>query len=149
MKKEGLLPDKSQLPILNLDEELYERNNAAVGLLIIISGLIKNKEQRNDILKRVRPDYIVIPFMRYLYEVVIDDLKGSDEVNINSIVESIPKFGPKVYGTKSNRRHLKGHYFTLAQILDFEPTPAQVSKAIDLVVAWAKSEQERHDQEEV
>lgn len=72
-----------------------------------------------------------------------------DEININSIIDSIAKLGPKVYGEPSNRRLLKGYYFTLAQILDFEPTPAQVSKAIDLVVAWAKNEQERHDQEEV
>jgi replicative DNA helicase len=149
MKKKDLLPDKSQLPILNLDEELFERNNTAAAFHIIISGLIKNKEQRTEIMTRVRPDYLDIPFMRYLYEIATEDLKRSDEVDVNFIIESIPKFGPKVYGMKSNRRSLKGHYFTLAQILDFQPTPSQVSKAIEMVIDAAKSEQSRHDKGDV
>ncbi len=149
MNKMRRLPDKSQLPILNLDQELYERNNVVCAFHVILSGLIKNKEQRTEIMTRVRPDYLDIPFMRYLYEIATEDLKRSDEVNVNFIIESIPKFGPKVYGVKSNRRSLKGHYFTLAQILDFQPTPAQVSKAIEMVIDAAKSEQSHLDQEEV
>ena len=149
MNKKDLLPDKSQLPILNLDEELFERNNTAAAFHIIISGLIKNKEQRTEIMTRVRPYYLDIPFMRYLYEIVAEDLMRSDEADVNFIIESIPKFGSKVYGKKSNRRSLKGHYFTLAQILDFQPTPAQVSKAIEMVIDAAKSVQSRLDKGDV
>jgi hypothetical protein len=139
MKKIERLPDKSQLPILNLDEELYERNNVVLAFLVVISSLIKNEAKRQEILSRVNPDYIGITFYRYLFEIVAEELKRNDEINIYSMIDSIPKFGPKIYGTKSNRRSLKGHYFTLAQILDFEPTPDQVSKAIDMVINTAKS----------
>lgn len=149
MKKKDRLPDKSQLPILNLDEELYERNNVPLAFHIIISGIIRNKRQRNEILMRVRPDYIDIPFMAYLYEIVTEELKRGEEIDIYSIIDLIPKFGPKVYGIRSNRRSLKGHYFTLAQILDFQPTPAQVSKAIDLVISTAKSKQLSLHQEDM
>ena len=143
------LPDKSQLPILNLDQELYERNNVVCAFHVLLSGLIKNRTQRKEILSRVLPDYMGVPFTKYLFEIISADLARSEEINVSSIIDSIPKFGPKVYGMRSNRRSLKGHYFTLAQVLDFEPTPAQVSKAIDMVIDAAKSEQSRPNQKEV
>lgn len=149
MKKIDRLPDKSQLPILNLDEELYERNNVVLAFLVILSGLIKNKLQRKEILTRVNPNYIGITFYRYLFEIVAEELRKNKEINTNFLIDCIPKYGPKVLGVKSNRRSLKGHYFTLAQVLDFGPTPAQVSKAIDMVVNAAKSEQSNLDQEGV
>ncbi len=143
------LPDKSRLPILNLDQELYERNNVVCAFHVILSGLIKNRTQRQEILSRVIPDYMGVPFYKYLFEIISADLARSEEINVSSIIDSIPKFGPNVYGMRSNRRSLKGHYFTFAQVLDFEPTPAQVSRAIDMVIDAVKSEQSHPDQEEV
>lgn len=134
------LPDKSELPILNLDVELYERNNVVIAFLVVISGLIKNKDQRPEILTAMKAEYIGIRFYRYLFEIVVEELKENDEINIDSVARSLPKFGPKVYGRRSNKRSLKGEYFTLAQVLDFEPSPAQVSKAIEMVIAAAKIE---------
>jgi hypothetical protein len=133
-----LLPDKSLLPILNLDIELYKRNNVPVAFLVLIAGLIKNIEQQQKILERVKPEYINVPFHRYLYEVVIDELARNQKINVTSIINRIPDFGPLVYGTPTEEGFLKANYYTFAQVLGFQPTSIQISKAIDMVVGYAK-----------
>jgi hypothetical protein len=102
--KKNRLPDKSQLPILDLDQELYERNNVICAFHVILSGLIKNKGQRQEIISKVKPNYMGIPFYQYLFEIITNDLRKSDDVNITYIIKSIPEFEPKVYGTRPNKR---------------------------------------------
>lgn len=133
-----LLPNKSLLPILSLDVELFQRNNVSIAFLVIISGLIKNVKQRQDIIGQVKPIYINVPFNRYLYEIVIDELNEKGEIDITPILSRIPDFELKFYGTPSDERSLRSKYFTFAQVLNFEPTPEQVSKAISMVVAYAR-----------
>jgi hypothetical protein len=137
MNGKDLLPDKSQLPILKLDVELYKRNNVSIAFLVLISGLIKGID-RQEILRRVKPDYINVPFNRYLYEIVAENLKSSGEIDVQLIIDRIPDFGPIVYGETSKESSIYADYFTLAQILDFQPTSSQIDKAIDMVVGYAR-----------
>jgi hypothetical protein len=132
------LPDKSSLPILNLDVELNERNNVSIAFLVLISGLIRYPDSRQKILERVKLEYINVPFPRYLYAVIAFELIRTKTVDIQSVIDQIPQFGPILYGEPSNEISMKGHYFTLAQVLYFQPTIANLSKAIDMVVAYAK-----------
>jgi DNA-directed RNA polymerase subunit H (RpoH/RPB5) len=134
MNEYDLLPDESLLPILDLDEELYERNNISIAFLVVISGLIKNENQRQEILERVRIEYMGVPKVRYLYAVAATEIKRNGSVDVKILLDSIPDFEPIVYGDKSTENSRKSEYYTLAQILYFQPTADQVSKAIDMIV---------------
>jgi hypothetical protein len=79
-----------------------------------------------------------VPFNRYLFEIVADELNKNGEIDVISILNKIPNFGPRVYGSSLDERSLRSKYYTFAQVLNFEPSPEQVSKAIDMVVRYAR-----------
>ena len=132
------LPNKAILPILDLQDELYRRNNVAIATLVVLSALIKGKSiQQKTILNRLKPEYLGPKLIySYLYTLIVEDIKNLGEVDISSILDKIPEFGPKIFGEPSSK--LKGDYFNFALILNIDPTVDQVAKAIDMVEISAK-----------
>jgi hypothetical protein len=134
----GYLPDyaKDGKPhTIDIDVELLE-NSVGVASLVILSALIKNK-QRDHIIQNINSNFLN-SFDRYLYELILEQLISGDEVDYSKIKDRIPEYGPKYYGEPSDERSLRGYYFTWAQILDLDPTPAQIDRAFELLRKWAK-----------
>jgi hypothetical protein len=64
----------------------------------------------------------------------MDSLNENSLVSLSEIRELIPKFEENVYGEDlSNQKSLKGNNYKWSQILSFEPTQAEINKAIELV----------------
>jgi hypothetical protein len=129
------IPDISLFPKLDLDVELFKRNNMAIADLIILSSLIKgDTELQNEILKEIKPEYLGLKlFTSYLYSIIKDELERYGIVNIANLKEKIPEHEPIIYGTPSDKRTLKGDYFTFYQILYLNPSLPHVKKSIDMV----------------
>lgn len=135
------LPDRSNRPVLNLDLELFGRNNVALAVLVVLSALLRGSpEQQEGILERLKSDYLLGPksIYSFLFRIIAEDLREYGEIDIPTIVKHIPDFGPQVYGEKSDRRSLHGDYANFAQILDLHPTEEQIAKAMQMVEIYAK-----------
>jgi hypothetical protein len=136
----GYLPDYAKdglPPKLDLDVELF-RKNVSIASLVILSALVKDKG-RNWIIQIVKPGHFTL-FPRYLFEVMLEQLSEEGEIIASKVKDRIPDYGPKYHGEPLGEHSLRGYNFTWAQILDLDPTSAQVDKAIELQLMWAKKE---------
>jgi hypothetical protein len=136
----GYLPDYAKdglPPKLDLDVELL-RNNTAIASLMILSALAKDNG-RNRIIQIVKPEHFTL-FPRYLFEVMLEQLSEEGEIIASKVKYRIPEYGPKYFSEPLDEHSLNGYNFTWAQILDMDPTPSQVDKAIELQLRWAKRE---------
>jgi hypothetical protein len=136
----GYLPDYAkdgQPPKLDLDVELF-RNNTAIASLMILSALVKDKG-RDSIIQILKPDHFSL-FDRYLFEVILEQLSEEGEIIASKVKYRIPEYGPKYFSEPLDEHSLNGYNFTWAQILDMDPTPSQVDKAIELLLTRANKE---------
>ena len=134
------LPDKSLLWVIDLELELYKRNNVAIANLVVLSALMKGeKKQQKMIMERLKPDYLLGPksIYSYLFRIISEEINQDGKVDISSIIERIPEHGPQVYGEPLDQRSLQGDYRNFARILYINPTAEQVEKAVDMVEGYA------------
>jgi hypothetical protein len=125
----------SRLPVLDLDIELFRRRNVGIASLVIISAILKsNKKRRNGLLNTLTPGYFdPISLPRYLFEKIYHYFQENDVVPVEALENWIPKFSSEVWGESPPRgRTLFGNNFTLRQILNFDPTEEQITRAIEL-----------------
>lgn len=144
----GYLPDyaKEGKPYkIDIDIELF-RNNVGVASLVILSALIKDK-RRDYIIKNIKPEYFQL-FDRYLLEIILEMLTNGEVVDYLKIKNQIPEYSLKYFSSPSAERSLEGYYFTLEQILDLDPTPTQIGKAIGLLQRKAKKRGLKHSKDE-
>ena len=129
----------ASLPVLDLDVELFKRNNVAIASLVILSSLVKgDQEQREECLRRTRVEYFNEKSLdRFLFETIVEYHRATGQVPVQDVRARILEYGPQVWGEASDERELTGHYFMWAQIVSFSPTTAQVERAIELRKMWA------------
>lgn len=122
------------LPILDLDIELFKRQNVSIASRVIISGLLKStREQRDIYIAILNPLYFdQKSLLLFLFNKIINYLRENEIIPIEEMEKWIPEYSTQVWGEVSRGRVLIGEYFTLRQILTFEPTDAQVMRAIEL-----------------
>jgi hypothetical protein len=125
----------SWLPILDLDIELFRRRNVRLASLVILSALLKSeKHQREklfEILTSVYFDPKSLP--RYFYEKIVVYLQEHDTIPVAVLENWIPEYSFEVWGeSPPEERMLFGNNLTLRQILNFDPTNEQISRAIEL-----------------
>lgn len=118
---------------VDLDLELFVRNNSAIASLVVISGLIKgNQTQRESILQSVKPDYLSErSFESYLFRLISDELSDKGNISLDAIEKGIPQHSQIDYGEPPSKRLLQGYFFKWTQILNLEPTDDHISKAIE------------------
>jgi hypothetical protein len=128
----GFIPE-SPFNKVDLDFELFTRNNTAIASLVIISGLIKgDPTQREAILRSIKPDHLGNRSLEsYLFRLISDELSDKGNVSLDAIEKSIPQHSQVDYGEPPNEKMLQGDYYKWNQILNFELTDAHISKAID------------------
>jgi hypothetical protein len=124
----------SLLPILDLDIELFRRRNVSIASLVILSGLLKaDRQQREKYIAILSPRHFDPKSLsRYLYEKIIQYLRENETIPIEEMEKWIPEYSTQVWGEPAEGRVLFGDHYTLRQILNFEPTEAQVYRAIEL-----------------
>jgi hypothetical protein len=122
------------LPILDLNIELARRRNVTVASLVILSALLKaERQQREKYLAILSPrhfDPMSLP--RYLFEKLTLYLRENETIPVEEMEKWIPEFFTLVWGEPPEGRMVFGNHYTLRQILNFEPTEAQVHRAIEL-----------------
>ena len=120
---------------INLDFELFEKNNLAIAKLVVIAGLIRNDDrQRREILRSIEPDSLgENSFECYLFDQIRASLQDRGQVSPSQIGMQIYRYKPQFEGKASSNNTLEGHLFRWSLILGFEPTPAQVEKAINII----------------
>jgi len=118
----------------DLEFELFTVKNPALAGLTIVSALVTGEDwQREEIIRRVTPDHFeprLLP--RFLFIVALEYLREHGKVAIPAIEARIPEYGPTVFGEESNEMSLRGHHLIWNQILNLNPTPAQVEQAIEI-----------------
>jgi hypothetical protein len=122
---------------IDLDTELFVKNNFVIAKLVIIAGLLKNdNHQRAKILRLVEPESLgENSFEGYLFSQIRESLINTGRVSPSQIGQQVYKYKPKVDGQASPSSSLEGNIFNWSLILGFEPTPAQVDKAIEIIYA--------------
>jgi hypothetical protein len=122
------------LPILDLDIELFRRRNVVIASLVILSALLKaDKPQREKYLAILSPQHFdPMSLPRYIFERIIQYLQENETIPAEEMEKWIPEFSMQVWGEPPQGRMLFGDHYTLRQILNFEPTEAQVYRAIEL-----------------
>jgi hypothetical protein len=127
---------------VDLNTELFLRSNVAMASLAIISALIKgHQNQRELILKSVKPEYMgKKSFENYLFGFLSSELKEKGDISIPAIEKKIPEYSMVVYGEPTNEKTLEGDFFKWSQVLNFEPTDTQTTKAIEILHNWARKE---------
>lgn len=125
---------------IDLETELFIRNNVAIASLVIIAGLIKgNSNQRMLILSSIEPDQLgKKSFENYLFTIITEKLRKNQEVASKTIKQRIPEYSQVIYGEPETRGSLEGNYFKWSQIQSFEPTDAQIARSIEQRQNWAK-----------
>ena len=131
---------------IDLQTELFVKNNSAIAKLVVIAGLLQHDErQRRIILNSVAPECLEeITFEGYLFHQVRENLAVSGQISPSRITEQIYHYTPKVAGKAAPSKSLEEYFFRWSLILGFEPTPAQVSQALEII----RTECANQDQEE-
>lgn len=129
----GIIP-KTPNDKVDLNTELFVRNNMAIASLAIISGLIKGSKSRRElILRSIKPEYLhERSFESYLFGLIAEELESKDDISASVIERRISEYSMVVYGEPSNERSLQGDFFKWSQILDFEPSDSQLNKGIEI-----------------
>ncbi len=127
-------------PQIDLNTELFKRRNVSIASLVVIAGLLRaNRLHREAILQSAKPEFFwEKSFDRFLYERIRAALREHNDISMSDLEACIQEYEPAVYGQPANEHSLQGHRSTLVQILKFQPTPAQIERAIELRRIWAK-----------
>jgi hypothetical protein len=127
-----ILEETSQI---DLQAELFVKNNLAIAKLVVIAGLLKNdKRQRRIILNSVDIECLgKNAFEGYIFRQVRESLAFSGKISPSKITEQIYQYSPKVAGKANPSRSLDEYFFRWSLILGFGPTPAQVDQAIKII----------------
>jgi|GEM_PF-3201304 len=127
-------------PVLDLDEELFRHNVAVASLVILAALLWGGKAQQQKVFHQVKPEYFwEKSFDRFLFTRISDSLAIGHNFSILNLEACIQEYGPATWNEPSSERSLQGHRFTVKQLIDLRPTPAQVQQAIELRQMWAKN----------
>jgi hypothetical protein len=119
---------------VDLDMELFTRNNSAIASLVIIAGLLKgNPSQQALIRNSIEPLHLGAKSLEnYLFTIVAEELRNNQVVSPEAIKQRIPEYGTVVYGEPTDYRSLQGYLFKWSQIISFEPTDKQILTAIQI-----------------
>jgi hypothetical protein len=121
--------------VLDLDFELFRRQNVAIASLVILSALLKsNKVKRDELLKTLTNLYFDPQSLNsYLFEKIADYFKEHDTVPVSVLENWIPEYLFEVWGqSPPNGRSLFGDNLNLREILSFDPTDEQTKRAMEL-----------------
>jgi len=120
---------------LDLDIEMFRRRNVWIASYVILAGLLKgNRKQRQEYLEVLTPGHFDPKSLpRYLFEKIASYLEEQEIVPEPVLEGWIPQYATEVWGeSPPNERMLFGNQLTLRQILSFNPTEEQVTRAIEL-----------------
>jgi hypothetical protein len=133
----GQIPDSN---VLDLDEELVIRNNMAIASLVILSSLIKGEGGlRERVISKVQEEFFRdTSFECYLFKICMDHINKNKEISEAHLEGQIVKYSPEVYGEEANESFLKDLKYMWFQIIHFNPTTAQLDRAIELRRIWAE-----------
>lgn len=129
-------------PNFDLDEELFRRRNVALASLVILSALLHgDKDQQQNVLHTVKPEYLgERSFDHFLFERISDHVVTGVSFSASDVEASIQEYGPVIWSEPSSEQSLQGHRLTWAQLLSLRPTPRQVERAIELRQMWARNQ---------
>lgn len=125
----------SRLQTLDLEMELFRRQNVWIASFVILAGLLKeDQKQQLNYLDMITPDYFDLKSLsRYLFEKIVSYIKRNETIPVSEIENWIPEYAIQVWGESPvDERMLFANQFTLRQILSFNPTEKQVFRAIEL-----------------
>jgi len=120
---------------LDLDIEMFRRRNVWIASYVILAGLLKgNRKQRQEYLEVLTPRYFDPKSLpRYLFEKIVSYLAEHESIP-ESVLESwIPEYSIEVWDKNPpSERTVFFDQLTLRQVLSFNPTEEQVTRAIEL-----------------
>jgi hypothetical protein len=125
----------SRLRTLNLEIELFRRQNVWIASFVILAGVLKgDQKQQRKYLDLLTPEYFDPKSLpKYLFEKIVLYVNRNESIPVSEIENWIPEFAIKVWGESPvDERMLFANQFTLRQILSFTPTEEQVYRAIEL-----------------
>jgi hypothetical protein len=123
-----------RLPKLDLDIELFIRQNVWIASFVILSSLLKSKyQQRQNLLVALTPRHFDPKSLaRFLFEKIVAYQGENDAIPISELEKWIPEYGIDVWGSPLSERMLFAYQLRLRQILNFDPSEKQVNRAIEL-----------------
>ena len=137
------LPSKRLLPELDLDVEMA-RHNVAIAELLILTGLIKGDPNEQRKIMSLVTSIFFAPklFPQFLFERIVAYLQVErpHRITVEWVTSQIEPYYKVIWDSTPRKRELQGKLFTCAQIFDFNPTPEQVLRSIELRKMVAESE---------
>jgi hypothetical protein len=124
-----------RIPKLDLNIELFQRNNVWIASFVILAGLLKGaRQQREQFLSILSPFHFDPKSLaRYLYTKFALSLQGNETIPISILENWIPQYATEVWGeSPPEERMLFSNHLKLRQILSLNPTEEQVYRAIEL-----------------
>ena len=123
------------LPKVDIEINLFRRNNVSIAALVIVSGLLKGDQQlRQRLLSILTPDHFnprSLP--QYLYQKIAVYPHMGETIPVSELEKWIPEYHLEVWGeSHPEERMFYADNWTLRQILNFDPTEEQINRAIEL-----------------
>lgn len=118
---------------VDLNTELFIRNNVAIAGLVIITALVKGTpNQQARILNSVEPAHLGEKSLEsYLFMIMADKLRNNREISLREVEQRILEHSQAVYGESANKESLEGDFYKWSQILSFEPSDEHIAAAIE------------------
>ncbi|MDR3573710.1 MAG: hypothetical protein P4L50_07605 [Anaerolineaceae bacterium] len=123
------------LPKVNLDIELFRRNNVSIASLVVLSGLLNEDHQHQQrYLSILTPDHFdPKSFERYLFEKIAAYLRARKNVPVSELEKWVTEYHLEIWGeSPPNERMFFGNNWNLRLMLSFDPTEEQIDQAIEL-----------------